>query len=754
VKNAKAKSLEIHIFGLVQGVGFRPFIYRLALRNGIHGWVKNTNECVVVLAQAGDSVLDDFIKAIREEAPPASMIENIKVQEVHGTVFNDFSILSSSDHSEHITGISPDIAVCQDCLSDMRKQPNRIRYPFINCTNCGPRFSIIQSLPYDRERTTMKPFSMCSSCRREYSDIVDRRFHAQPVACRDCGPAYMLREKEAAITQIDDILARTASLIDSGKIIAVKGMGGYHLACNALDPGAVERLRMSKLRESKPFAVMFRDLQSLGTYCIINEAEKTSLLSWRRPILLLRSRTLLAPGVSNGLATIGAMLPYMPFHYLLFEQLQTPVIVLTSGNLSDEPIVIDDEQAERVLGPITDAVLSYNREIFNRTDDSVMMAVNKKPRLIRRSRGFVPNPVRLDIEVEGVLATGAELVNCFCIGKGKQAIMSQHIGDLKNLETLEFYEETYGRFRQLFRFEPKLVACDLHPDYLSTRFAREQGIELFPVQHHHAHIASVLAEHRINRKVIGISFDGTGYGVDGNIWGGEILLCDLAGFERKGHLRYIPVPGGDKVSEEPWRMGVSYLYDTFGKEFFQLQLPFLSGIGEKNIRLLVEAIDRKVNCPLSSGAGRLFDAVSAITGICVLAGFHAEAPMRLENAIEMGVNDHYPFRAGTEMDFRPMIMALVEDVRKNVRPGIIAARFHNTILEAIFREIQQVSLQAGIREAAFSGGTFQNRYLVERLEQWLEKEEIPYYTNLAVPCNDGGIALGQLAVAAMGKKEG
>ncbi|MCD4729658.1 MAG: carbamoyltransferase HypF, partial [Bacteroidales bacterium] len=518
----------IQIKGLVQGVGFRPFIYRIAHQYNLHGWVENRNDGVLIKVNGSKDTLEHFVDDIKIKAPIASNIHSISREEVNFEKFYDFRIVKSENSSAEITDISPDIAVCDACLEDFKKQAHRIDYPFINCTNCGPRFSIIQDLPYDREQTTMDPFVMCETCRKEYDDVLDRRFHAQPVACSVCGPEYELILDNKSIKSFDEILDKTCELLKSGKIIAIKGIGGFQIACDAQNEKAVNNLRNRKIREGKPFAVMFANVESMQEFVYLFPEEKKSVQSWRRPIVIAQEKKKLAANVSVGFKTIGAMLPYMPFHYLLFEKLDLTAIVLTSGNLSDEPIVINNNDAVEKLTRIADAVLIYNREIYNRTDDSVVFSVNEKERLIRRSRGYAPEPVNLNLNADGIFAAGAELVNCFCIGKGKQAILSQHIGDLKNLETLEFYSESFERFKKLFRSNPSLVVFDKHPDYISTRFAKDLNIEQIEVQHHHAHIVSCMAEHNLDEKVIGVSMDGTGYGDDGNIWGGEFFICDLA----------------------------------------------------------------------------------------------------------------------------------------------------------------------------------------------------------------------------------
>jgi hydrogenase maturation protein HypF len=742
------KAVKVHITGLVQGVGFRPFIYRLAHRYGLTGCVENRNDGVFIKAEGERGALDSFVKAITDEAPTASAINKVEIEEIVSEGFTDFRIVKSSNTSDQVTDISPDIALCDDCLEDLKLQTHRIDYPFINCTNCGPRFSIIKDLPYDRHLTTMEPFKMCDTCRKEYEDVLDRRFHAQPVACSVCGPEYELITGERKIKVFTEILAETCSLIENGKIVAIKGIGGFQIACDAQNEVAVTRLREQKVREGKPFAVMFRNVKTLQEYVHLYPEEEKSVQSWRRPIVIAIEKKKLAFGVSVGFRTIGAMLPYMPFHYLLFEKLKIPAIVLTSGNLSDEPIVIDNQEAIEKLTRIADAVLVYNREIYNRTDDSVVFSVNEKERLIRRSRGYSPQPVNLQLNVDGIFAAGAELVNCFCIGKGNQAILSQHIGDLKNLETLEFYTESFDRFKKLFRVRPEMVACDLHPDYLSTRFAKDLKIPVIEVLHHHAHIASCMAEHSLEEKVIGVSMDGTGYGDDSNIWGGEFFVCDLSGYERKFHFEYIPLPGGDSVTKEPWRTAVSYLYKIYGKEFLKLDIPFVQNLDKSKADLIVQAIDKRINCPLSSSAGRLFDAVAAILNVCPVSKFHAEAPMRLENIASGTVETGYPFDFGELISFEPTLMEIVEELIEGVAISEISAKFHNTIVNVIFAVASQIRKETGLNKVALSGGTFQNKYILSRLELILAREKFEVFSHCKIPSNDGGIALGQLAIAA------
>ena len=746
------KAKKIHIRGLVQGVGFRPFIYRIAHRYRLNGWVENSNEGVKILARGDEANVNDFIAAIRKEAPAASHIASMKVEETAEQGFDSFFIKKSEDTSGEITDVSPDIAVCQDCLDDMKTQSHRIDYPFTNCTNCGPRFTIIRDLPYDRPMTTMEPFPMCEQCAGEYSDILDRRFHAQPVACNRCGPEYTLRINEKEVHGIRDILTQTAELIASGKIVAMKGLGGFHLACDAHNEKSVERLRLAKNRDGKPFAVMFRDVEAAEKYAFITDAEKEILCSWQRPITLLRSRKKLAAGISVGFGTIGGMLPYLPFHHLLFDHLKQDVIVLTSGNISDEPIIIDNQEAISILGPVSDAVLINNRDIYNRTDDSVLRVINDKPRLIRRSRSWVPRPVELKLNVDGIFACGAELVNCFCIGKGNQAIMSQHIGDLKNAETLEFYTESADRFKKLFRMEPDLLVHDMHPDYLSSRYALETGVKTVAVQHHHAHIVSCMAEHGLDEPVIGISFDGVGLGTDHNIWGGEFLLCGLADFERKTYFDYVAMPGGDMATKEPWRMALSYLIKTFGEDYEKLDLPFLKEIPRESTSIVRQALKLGINTPLTSSAGRLFDAVTALCGLCSYSDFHAEAPMRLEGAIDNHEQGTYPFTIADTIDTCGIIRGICDDLGQGIPIPKIAAKFHNSVISIIFAAAEKIAAETGVRKVVLSGGSFQNKYILEKAEDGFLERGFSVYTPQNIPANDGGIALGQIVIGAARKR--
>jgi len=743
------------IKGLVQGVGFRPFICRMAAKHGLLGEVENRSDGVSVIVQGDLKRVDSFCNDILLNAPPASQIKSFEINPAHIKGYESFRIAGSKTLNDLITEISPDIAVCDDCLEDLKCDPDRIDYPFINCTNCGPRFSIIEGLPYDRYKTSMKRFKMCPYCNKQYNNILDRRFHAQPIACNSCGPFYIYKDSVKKLDSISFILNEVSDKIASGKTIAIKSLGGYHLMCDALNNKAVCNLRQKKLRDLKPFAVLFRDMSVVKKYCFVNETEEKEIKSWRRPIMILKQKKVLSDAVSNGLNSIGAMLPYMPFHHLLFKILQTPAVVLTSANISDEPIITDDHEAEVKMNLITDSFLSYNRPIINRTDDSVVRIIDRKISLIRRSRGYVPRPVDVDRDVNGILALGAEQKNSFCIGKGKQAVMSQYIGDMKNPETFRFFIDTIDRFSELFRFRPEVIACDLHPDYMSTQHAHyledKFKIPLVRIQHHHAHIVSCMAENGLDEKVIGISLDGTGFGSDGNIWGGEFMINDLKEFTRFTHFDYIPMPGGDKSIEEPWRMAFSYIYKYLGESFDYNSLPLFNSINNHKLDMVKKMIINNVNSPLTSGAGRLFDAVSAILGLCPVASFDSEAPMRLESVIDCETNEYYPFSLGKTIVFAETLKAILNDLTRE-KISLISAKFHNTIAQILLEVSLSIRRDTSFTKVILSGGVFQNKYLLEKTLYLLRLNSFKVFNNHHVPVNDGGISLGQLVIASKMKK--
>jgi hydrogenase maturation protein HypF len=741
-------SKRIIIKGLVQGVGFRPAIYRMADLHNLNGTVENNNTGVIINIEGDEKDVTNFIIDIPIRTPVASSITDVKIINCDIKNYSDFSITRSTSQSDEVTEVSPDIGVCEECLHDIKNQENRINYAFTNCTNCGPRFTIIKDLPYDRPKTTMDVFPMCDKCNSEYVTILDRRFHAQPVACNKCGPHYSLHLNGDTINDIDSIVKISASLIDEGKILAIKGLGGYHLACNTFNNQSIEKLRFVKSREGKPLAIMFKDITSAKEYLHINDEEEKELTNWRRPIVLLKIKKAISESVSIGLDTVGVMLPYMPFHYMLFEELSTSSIVLTSGNISDEPVIISNQEALEKLSKITDAVITYNRDIYNRTDDSVTTIINNTPRLIRRSRSYAPSPITLDINTEGIFAAGAELVNCFCIGKGNQAILSQHIGDLKNLETLDFFKESVERFSRLFRFNPSIAVVDLHPDYLSSTFVSKMNIPFIKVQHHHAHIASCMAEHKLDEKIIGISFDGTGLGDDGNIWGAEFMVCDLADYERYTHFEYIPQPGGDAVSKHPWRMMTSYILHYFGNDAINDYQFLFNGVDKQELSTVKSIINSNLNCPLTSSAGRLFDAVSALIGVCINSTYHSEAPMQLESIADYNVGDSYGWNITDDISFKTTFAEIIEDLKEQVSISVIAGKFHNTIVDVIVSIAKTMREKEKINKVVLSGGSFQNKILLKKTELELSNNGFEYFTQSQIPSNDGGLALGQLAICA------
>lgn len=745
--------------GLVQGVGFRPFIYRIASEMNICGEVDNRNNGVCIRAVLTSAQRELFIERIYRERPKVASIHRITISEKieAKNPYTDFRITPSRSESDEVTQVAPDIAVCSECLRDRKMQAHRLQYPFVNCTHCGPRFSIIRDLPYDRGQTTMSAFSMCPSCRKEYTTVCDRRFHAEPVACNHCGPSYYALYNKVKVTNYPELLDLSSRLLREGEVIATKGIGGYHLICDARNEKAVSRLREVKQRDGKPFAVLFRDIENIRRYVSLNEAEEESLLSWRRPIVLLKQLRALAPSVNPGMETLGCMLPYMPIHSDWFEQLDTPALVMTSGNISECPIAITPEEAEKQLAGKVPLLLHHNREIHNRIDDSVLQICGGQPCLIRRSRGYVPEPFFADIPVEGILAFGAEKVNTFALGKGETILQSQYIGDLKNWETYRFYKESLERFQHLFRFRPSLLVCDLHPDYLSSReaerYASDLHLPLLHVQHHHAHAAACMLEYGLDEPVIALVLDGTGLGDDGKAWGGEIFLCDRREYKRLSHLEYVPLPGGDKASTEPWRMAVAYLWHYYGNE-----IPFPTGfrerIGEAKIQMLLKMMEKGINTPYTSSVGRLFDAVASLLGVCDISTHQAEAPVKLEQLASDEHQSRYSVLIEKEfISMRPVLEGILEDLAAGVPVAELSARFHNTLAWLLVEMAKRYRKQTGADKVVISGGCFQNKRLTEQLQRMFAEAGIPLFVSGRIPCNDGGVAVGQLAIAASRKRQ-
>jgi hydrogenase maturation protein HypF len=750
-----AKRLEIN--GIVQGVGFRPFIYQLANRYGLKGEVANTATGVTLILEGPSGRIQQFVDDLPHRKPPLAHIVEITEKPQAITGFDTFSIVKSRGSATRQTLISPDVRVCDDCLAEMRDPDDRrFGYPFINCTNCGPRYTIIDDIPYDRPKTSMRHFTMCPQCQAEYDDPDNRRFHAQPNACPVCGPRVTLYDGRGRAVETDDPIMETANRIKAGRITAVKGLGGFHLAVDATHPQAVARLRRRKHREEKPLALMCADMQRVRAIAHVNEAEEELLCSIQRPIVLLERKadTPIAEAVSPRNRYFGIMLPYTPLHFLLLDA-GFDALVMTSANLSEEPIAIDNEEAFVRLADIADDYLVHDRDIYLRSDDSIVRHAAGHMRPIRRSRGYVPVPVFLKDEAPPILACGAELKNTVCLTRGRQAFVSQHIGDLENQATDDFFRLTVNHLKRILDIEPKAVACDLHPDYMSTRYARElEDIPLIEVQHHHAHIAACLAENQTDGPVIGLAFDGTGLGTDNTIWGGEVLVADCRSFTRAAHLVPVPMPGSNAAIREPWRMALSHLRAAEVAIVDHPGLPFLKSIDQRQIAVLLQMMDKAINSPLTSSLGRLFDAVAAMVGMRNKVAFEGQAAMELEMIAADSVSGDYDF-SWEETGSGPIpihtasiIQGVVDDLKNGCAPSTISARFHNTLIGLFHDLCCHLRTVTGIDRVALSGGVFQNNRLLTGLGAALEKSGFHLLTHRLVPTNDGGISLGQAVVAA------
>jgi len=757
---------QVVVRGIVQGVGFRPFVYRLAREHRLAGWVLNSTQGVVVEIEGERGRIDRFLAGLTASPPPQALIERVETNLLPPIGYSSFVIEASREGDEFVL-ISPDICICADCLRELRDpQDRRHAYPFSNCTNCGPRFTIISDIPYDRPKTTMRAFAMCPRCDREYHDPGDRRFHAQPNACPVCGPQVELMgngDRLGETTPQAEAVDTARRLLAEGEIVAVKGLGGFHLACDATNPRAVATLRERKRRVDKPFAVMSLDVKTVRRYCEVSEGEAQLLEVPARPIVLLRRRpdSPIAREVAPGNNYTGVMLPYTPLHYLLLEGTgrngaELPLaLVMTSGNLSEEPIATGNEEALERLGHLADYFLLHNRDIYVRCDDSVTRLFRGREAIMRRSRGYAPFPVRLNLELEEVLACGAELKNTFCLTKGTYAFLSQHIGDMENYETYESYRSAVEHFRRLFRVEPRAVAHDLHPNYLATRYALElaeaEGLRKVGIQHHHAHVVSCMAENGVSDKVIGVAFDGTGYGSDGHIWGGEFLLADYRRFRRLAHFKYVPLPGGEAAIRRPYRMAVSHLLSAFGEEALDLPLELWSEVHPAELALIRRMMAARVNSPLTSSCGRLFDAVSALLGVRGVVNYEGQAAIELEMLAAEGVDEAYDWDRSSAypmiIDPAPLLRGVVSDLMRGVDAGVISAKFHNTIAVIIAAVSEAARQRTGVGKVALSGGVFQNVYLLGRTLDELERRGFETLIHHQVPANDGGIALGQAVIA-------
>ncbi|MDT8442805.1 MAG: carbamoyltransferase HypF [Desulfuromonadales bacterium] len=745
---------KIIIEGIVQGVGFRPFIYQLAVRFGLAGSVCNDSRGVTIEVEGTAADLSRFVAAIRNEKPPLSVIHSVVTQILPTQATVGFKILQSTRDETRCALISPDTFVCDDCLLELFDVENRrYRYAFINCTNCGPRYTIVTGIPYDRALTTMADFPLCGDCRAEYDDPASRRFHAQPNACPACGPQLRLLDADGQVLAVDDPVSEAIRRLKRGQILAVKGLGGYHLAVDAANQEAVLELRRRKQRDEKPFALMARDLAAVRRLAYVDENEARLLLGVERPIVLLQKQLglWLAAGIAPANRYLGIMLPYTPLHYLLLQD-DFEALVMTSANLSDEPIAFEDGDARRRLATVADGFLSHNRRIHTRTDDSIARVMADRPLLLRRSRGFVPRGIALPGNSSPVLAVGAELKNTVCLTRGDRAFLSEHIGDLKNIEVYDSFRQTINHLQSLLEVQPERVAHDLHPDYDSTRYALEEsGLPTVAVQHHHAHLASCLAEHGVEAPAIGVVFDGIGYGTDGHFWGGEFLIGDLRSCERVGHFRYQAMPGGDLATREPWRMALSYLQTAYAE--IPADSPAFKGITSADLRLVSQATSKGVNAPLSSSCGRLFDAVAAMLGLRQRISYEGQAALELEMCADPHAQQLLPYELVNEngmiiFDSSPLVRCLFKQQQHGVAPAILAGRFHASLAAMTLEVCEELRLRTALNRVVLTGGVFQNGLLTEMLLQRLADSSFEVLTHSLVPPNDGGLALGQAIVAA------
>jgi hydrogenase maturation protein HypF len=747
---------KIHVNGIVQGVGFRPFVYRLAQECRLGGFVNNSSDGVLIEVEGTPEALGKFHLRLRQEAPPLSRIVNLTIQETTPIGETSFSIIASRRDAQPVAFISPDVSICPDCRRELFDPADRrYRYPFINCTNCGPRYTIVYGIPYDRPKTSMRVFPMCPACEQEYHDPSNRRFHAQPNACPECGPQVTLRDKNGQSIQADDPILAAASLLRQGKILAIRGLGGFHLAVDAHNDEAVQELRRHKGRAEKPFALMAPDLASVEKFCLISPPERELLEQQTRPIVLLRARPdhRLASSVAPRNRYLGFMLPYTPLHYLLLHD-NFDALVMTSGNYCEEPIAIGNEEALERLAPLADYFLLHNREILQRCDDSIVRFAANAPRPIRRSRGYVPAPVFLPQPTrKHVLACGGELKNTIALSRDNAVFFSQHIGDLDNPAALAFFENSVAHLQKILEIEPELIAYDLHPEYLSTKWALQQEhLPRIGVQHHHAHLVSVMAENGITEKTIGLILDGTGYGTDGTIWGGEVLIGDARGFERFAWLQPVALPGGAAAIHQPWRMAISWLFTAYGHQLFELDLPFMRRLRREQIAVLLQMIEKNLNSPLTSSCGRLFDAISALLDIRQEVNYEAQAAIELEMAADQThqqiYHDALPEKHGDgPISVVPLIQHVIEDIQAEVPKERISARFHQTLVELFVRVACNAREATSINRVGLSGGVYQNVFFFTSIVRRLQEQGFEVLTHSQVPTNDGGLALGQVVIA-------
>ncbi|WP_022664923.1 carbamoyltransferase HypF [Desulfospira joergensenii] len=767
----KIAGRRLEISGVVQGVGFRPFLYGLAMDHGLVGQVSNTAAGVDAVIEGPLEAIEDFIRDIREKPPLLARVDRVVSKDTPVRGFSGFSIVKSRASNARSTLISPDVCTCADCLAEMRNPDDRrFEYPFINCTNCGPRFTIIRDIPYDRPKTSMHSFQMCSQCQKEYENPLDRRFHAQPNACPQCGPRVFLTDnqgKELPVNQGSrdgEIIAEAGNLLRQGHILGIKGLGGFHLAVNAADDGAVQRLRKLKNRPHKPFALMARSASSLSDHVHLSGQEKELLFSFHRPIVLLEKKDPSSnAGLSQALAPmntcLGVMLPYTPLHFLLLEK-GPSILVMTSGNRSGEPLSIDNDDALDAFSHIADYFLLHDRDIYFRADDSITRIQAGKQRFIRRSRGFSPLPVELAMDLPPILGCGAGLKSIICLTRGRSAFLSQHIGDLENRKITDYFVRSMDHLKKILDIEPVLAAHDLHPGYFSTQYAEnlaEKGLELCGVQHHHAHAVSCMAENHMDGEVIALVLDGTGYGIDGHIWGGEVLTCTHGDFQRKAHLSYVPMPGGDAAVLEPWRMTASMLFQAYGRDFLDMDLEYIREMDRGKLEFICQMMEKNLNSPLTSSAGRIFDAVSSLLCIRHQISHESQAAMELEAVAagdESGTGRAYDFTLESaasetllEINLIPCLRQITGDLARGVPLARISRKFHGTLVKAFVRAAGKTAEQTGLDRVVLSGGVFNNNIILTQMIRSLEEIGLRVYTQSKVPCGDGGISLGQVVSA-------
>jgi hydrogenase maturation protein HypF len=745
--------VKVAIMGAVQGVGFRPFVYRLAAQMRLNGWVLNSAQGVHIEVEGTREMLQSFLFRLEKEKPPRAVIQGLEFAFLDAIGYHQFEIRYSEQTGRKSVLILPDISTCAECLREISDPENRrFRYPFTNCTNCGPRFTIIEALPYDRPHTSMKRFTMCPACDREYHDPSDRRFHAQPNACPHCGPRLTLWDAEGiALFENDAALRRAMEIVRDGQILAIKGIGGFQLIVDSGNENAVQRLRERKRRAEKPFALMYPSLHLVQEDCQVSELEARLLVAPEAPIVLLHrksSKSPFAPAVAPGSPSLGVMLPYSPLHHLLMRDLGFP-IVATSGNLSDEPICIDEYEACQRLSGVADYFLVHDRPIVRHVDDSVATVVGGHEMLLRRARGYAPLPIHLKETLPCVLAVGAHFKNSVALGVGKDIFISQHIGDLETSEAFSAFCRTAEDLPRLYEAQPSIIACDMHPDYLSTKQAARTRLPLHRVQHHFAHVLAGMADNELENPVLGVSWDGTGYGTDGSIWGGEFLLTDEESFRRVAHFRQFRLPGGDIAVREPRRTALGVLYEIWGdKGISDRRLAPITSFSESELVVIRQMLSKGVRSPITSSAGRLFDAVASIVGLRQRVTFEGQAAMELEFAIEQDTHETYPFELTdglpSMVDWAPMITEMLLDLQKGESSGRISAIFHNTLAEIIVA----IARRVGEPRILLTGGCFQNRYLVEHAVRRLSDAGFKPYWHQRVPPNDGGIALGQVVAVA------